>query len=226
MSKVRSLKTQNARWIYALVALDCLIVFLATVDLGADASAYLKSAAGRVAVATFLPVLVLLLSSQLSSSAKDVLVFWRVKDVLPGHRAFSVHAEADPRVDLASLRKNVGAFPLEAREQNSSWYRLYKRVESEISVAEAQRNFLLFRDAAAISALLMLGLGNFRLVDRQEISWVGVALLLMAGQYLLCAVAARHHANRFVRNVLALHSQRRIVAAGPAKPRARAKSGE
>ena len=151
---------------------------------------------------------------------KATLVYWRIKDTLPGHRAFSKHAPSDPRIDLESLRKNVGAFPFEPREQNTAWYKLYKKVASEASVEDGHKSYLLFRDLAAISLLLTV------------VAPVGVYLLeggiraalllgaLMLGQYLLAAIAARNSGTRFVTNVLAIHSAKRVTAAPAAKGKA------
>jgi hypothetical protein len=152
------------------------------------------------------PVIVLLLSSLLSSDAKAVLVFWRLRDALPGHRAFSVHAMHDPRIGLEALRKHVGAFPEAPRDQNATWYRLFKKVDSEASVAQAHRHYLLFRDLTTLSLLLapLAALTLYFLgVTPAAIAFAG---MLLGGQYAAMAIAARNCGVRLVTNVLALHS--------------------
>src|SRR5712671_5918274 len=44
----------------------------------------------------------------LSAETKARLVFLRMKDALPGHRAFSKYAASDPRVDISNLKKICG----------------------------------------------------------------------------------------------------------------------
>ncbi|AIP34800.1 hypothetical protein DR64_7767 [Paraburkholderia xenovorans LB400] len=79
-------------------------------------------------------------------------------NALPGHEAFTRFGPADPRVDMTTLRKNVGALPVEPAEQNAFWYKLYRRVESEVPVVDARKMYLLWRDAAALSLPLVIAL--------------------------------------------------------------------
>lgn len=156
------------------------------------------------------PVAVLILSSLLPPAAKAVLVFWRLDHVLPGHRAFSHYAPKDPRINMDSLIKNVGALPTSPEEQNSAWYRLLKKVEGEESVSTAHRHFLLFRDLASVSALLTpIIAGTLFVLGLPNIS-VGMGTGFLAFQYVITAVVARNHGIRLVTNVLAIHSSKKI----------------
>jgi hypothetical protein len=134
------------------------------------------------------------------------LIFWRIVAALPAHRAFSKYAEADARINLDTLRKNVGDFPTDSREQNALWYKLFKKVESDPAVAHANKYWLLFRDLAALSLLLApVAAGALLAIG------VGAGLSLAASglfvaQYAVMAIAARNEAIALVRNVLALHS--------------------
>ena len=205
----KTLKSNNLKWLWSVVALDSLIlVFLASPELMSPAG--IKSLAWlRVLAAGVSPVVVLLLTSLLSADAKAVLVFWRLKETLPGHRAFSVFAPNDPRINLDALKKNAGAFPEDAKEQNALWYKLYKKVDSDLTVAQAHRHFLLFRDLAALSlvaapcvALLLYFLGFGLGISAS-------ATLILLIQYSATAVAARNNGIRFVTNVMALHAVKR-----------------
>lgn len=165
----------------------------------------------RLAVIALAPVTVSLLTSLLPPDIKATLVFWRIHDVLPGHRAFSFYAPRDPRIDLVALENNVGQFPSLPREQNALWYRLFKRVEKETSVFTAHRQYLLFRDLASISLLLsfmipclLYGLGI-------SVDLIGLCFALFFAQYVVCMIAGTNHGVRFVTNVLALHAERRRV---------------
>ena len=157
------------------------------------------------------PTPALILSSLLSADHKAVLVFWRLRNPLPGARAFSVHAPADPRIDLAKLRKNVGEFPTTERDQNSKWYGLYKQVDSDPSVVDSHKNYLLFRDIAAMSLLLVPALPLILYLSGVDSTRMLVSAAWFMGQYLVTAFAARTTGIRFVQNVLAVHASRKVV---------------
>ncbi len=165
----------------------------------------------RALVMVCAPVVVLLLNPLLPSSFKAVLIFWRLHDVLPGHRAFSKYALVDSRIDLAKLKKNVGAFPTDPKEQNSKWYGLFKKVESDPSIQQVHRQFLLLRDLAALSLLLLAAIGLAFAVGAIDSTHASSAALLFLVQYLLSAIGARLQGVGFVTSVLALHSVRRHV---------------
>lgn len=149
-----------------------------------------------------MPVLVLVLSGLLSSNIKAILVFWRFKHALPGHRAFSKLAPADPRIDMDDLKRKIGDVPRAARDQNSLWYKLYKKHEIAVIVTAAHRAFLLARDLATIA--LLFGIAGFigllvgGATPAVSLQFLGV----MALQFILLAVTARNYGNRFVCNVL------------------------
>jgi len=205
----KSLKAQNLKWLWSVIAADALaLCFIAIPDFPAPNE--LKDFAWlRVLGAGVAPVVVLVLTSLISSDAKAVLVFWRLTEVLPGHRAFSVYAPKDARINLDALRKNVGAFPENTREQNAMWYKLYKKVDSDLPVAQAHRHYLLFRDLAAVSLLLAPISALLLYFSGASLATSGLALTFLVAQYAATAVAARNNGVRFVTNVLALHAVKR-----------------
>ena len=158
-----------------------------------------------------LPVAVLLLSAVVPQNIKAMLVYWKLKNPLPGSEAFTRYAPADPRIDMVALKKNVGAWRTEPAEQNSLWYKLYRKVGSETAVAEAHKSFLLFRDMAVVSLLLsgFVPLGFW--LTNIEHNACTFSFLLFAVQYVCTALAARHSGVRFVTNVLAEHSVRKVT---------------
>lgn len=205
----KTLKSQNLKWLWSVVAIDGLSLALITSPEILSPASVRSLAWVRLLAAGVAPVVVLLLTSLLSADAKAVIVFWRVKETLPAHRAFSVYAPSDSRINIDALRKNVGSFPDDPREQNTLWFKLYKKVESEVTVAQAHRHYLLFRDLAAMSLLLapiatlMLYLSG----AAKPAAWIGFALLCT--QYAATALAGRNNGIRFVTNVLTLHSVKR-----------------
>lgn len=207
----KSLKAANLAWQWSVVAVDTLVIVLLAFPELLTNGAVKEFAWVRALFAGAAPVIVLLIASLFSSDIKATLVFWRIKETLPGHRAFSVHALCDPRIDLEALRKHVGAFPQAAREQNALWFKLYKKVESEITVAEAHRHYLLFRDLASMSILLIpIAAVALHFTGASGIAALSAAVFLFV-QYAATAIAARHSGIGFVTNVLTLHSVKRYV---------------
>lgn len=204
-----SLKGQNARLVWAVVAADALALVAFAYPVGIDDGLLSARSALKVLGAGAVSIFVLLLTSLLPSGAKAVLVFWRLRDALPGHRAFSVHAGADPRVNVEALRKNVGMFPEQSKEQNALWYKLYKRVESDPAVAHANKYYLLFRDLAALSLMLGIIATVVLLAIGATVELALAAGTLFTAQYAATAIAARNEGVALVRNVLALHSIKR-----------------
>lgn len=207
----RSLKSLNLKWLIAMATADVivLVLFLAP-ELIAGATTN-QIGLYRAIGAVVIPVFVLLLLNVLSSSVKAMLVYWRPLGWLPGCEAFTKYGPADPRVDMSALKKNVGAWTSDPKEQNSKWFKLYKLVENVTEVASTQKDFLMYRDMAALS-LPLVALGPLGLLfagaSRNSI-WLASGMFFV--QYILSAVSARHAGERFVCNVLALHAAKKVT---------------
>lgn len=219
---MKTLKGRNLAWLVATVILDIFIVIVFAYSAFFDEMTTARIAATRVALTALLPIPVLLLSSLIPSDIKAVLVFWRWRLPLPGARAFSVHAPSDPRIDIGRLRKHVGEFPIEEREQNSKWYGLFRQVENDLSVVDSHKNYLLFRDIASLSILLTVLVP----LTMHLIGGYGgtISAVVFFVQYLLAAVAARTNGVRLVQNVLAVHASRKVTGSRPAANRKSPKS--
>ena len=142
----------------------------------------------------------------LNPQTKARLVFWRWKNPLPGSRAFSVHANHDPRIDPVALQRLMGEIPSDEAEQNSAWYRMYKTVDSDSSVAHAHKDYLFTRDYACLSVLMLVGLGGLGLMQIYDFWHSILYLSLLAAQYLVVRFVAANYGRRFVTTVLALKS--------------------
>lgn len=153
-------------------------------------------------VLIMMPVVILVLSGVISSHWKAVLVFWRLKHPLPGHRAFSILARNDPRIDMQELKRKFGDLPRGEKDQNAVWYKAYKKVETATIVVAPHRSFLLARDLAAIALLFALGGSVGLLVVHVNARLVAVYAGAMLAQYLFLAIVARNHGKRLVCNVL------------------------
>lgn len=149
-------------------------------------------------------VLTGILNAQLSADVKARLVFWRWKDPLPGCRAFTFHAPRDPRINLTAIEQEHGTLPLEPKKQNALWYRLYKSVETDRSVEQAHRDFLLSRDYASILVLVFFVLGVAGYLQFESLKTLLFYLSLVGVQFVLACRAAQNNGHRLVTTVLAL----------------------
>ena len=215
----RSLKSLNMKWLVLLAAADVLFVLRFVAPDLLNGVTLTQIGVGRVLTTTVMPVVVLLIVNVLPHDVKSMLVYWKPLGVLPGCEAFTKYGPRDPRIDMAALKKNVGALPTESTEQNSKWYKLYKLVPNEPEVQEAHKMFLMYRDMAVLSlplvalvplALNVVGVSN---------STLALAAGLFIVQYLLTALSARWSGIRFVCNVLAIHSARKVTAAKATTPK-------
>jgi len=217
----KSLKARNMYWFVGAGFIDVLVLLVVAFHRPVDVFSPTWTAALRALLAVLLPVPILVLSSLLSHDQKARLVFWRWENPLPGSRAFTLYGPADHRIDLVALQKNIGSFPREESEQNRLWYRLYKEVHSDIAVGESHQKYLLFRDIAAMSALLVPIVPAGLLLIRCSPFSMGASAAVFLVQYFLTVVAARNNGIRFVQNVLAIHATRKVSArtkAASAKP--------
>ncbi len=205
-----SLKAQNGKAIWFLVSADIVAIVLVLTGF-AITQASLSELAQSVFIRDLFfaaagPLVAVYLNDLLPSNAKASIIFWRFKDALPGHRAFSEHAESDPRIDLVGLRKKIGDFPQSPREQNTCWYRLFQKHLSNVIVNDAHKRFLLFRDSSSLTLLIIAIAGIAAVLSGVPL---GILALLVGGlavQFLWLTLSARNTGIRLVQNVLALES--------------------
>lgn len=189
----------NAKYLVPIVAAYAAAAGL----LGLDRITQIKTVLEHVGMAGIAGVAMLVLQEVFPRQVKEALVFWRLRDRLPGCRAFSEIAKADARVDPTDLAVLIPATPMDATQQNALWYRWLKATESDPAIADNHRRFLILRDCAVLLALLSL-------VTPAMLIWThGMprhTLLLSGGlfvAYAIVATSARHAAVRLVGNVIA-----------------------
>lgn len=217
----KTLKGRNLAWLVATLVLDVLVLLVLAFHTAVQDLTPTAIAAVRTSLTVLLPIPALILSSLISADHKAILVFWRFKHPLPGARAFSVYAQADHRIDLAKLKKHVGEFPVDPREQNARWYGLYKQVDSDPSVVDSHKSYLLFRDIAAMSLLLVPILPVAMYFIGVDTMRILISAAWFLGQYLVTALAARTTGTRFVQNVLAVHASQKVSNARTAAAKAK-----
>lgn len=215
----QSLKSLNMKWLVLLAAADVLFVLLFVAPDLMSGVTLTQISIGRALATTVMPVIVLLIVNVLPHDVKSMLVYWKPLGVLPGCEAFTRYGPRDPRIDMAALKKNVGALPTASSEQNSKWYKLYKQVPNEPEVREAHKQFLMYRDMAVLSLPLVILVPLSLNVAGASNSTLALAAGLFIIQYLLTALSARWSGIRFVCNVLAIHSSRKITAAKASIPK-------
>ncbi|WP_318408722.1 hypothetical protein [Photobacterium leiognathi] len=145
------------------------------------------------------------LSHLMPPGLKNVLVFWRWNNVLPGHQL----SERERRIDTVLLKARVYEFELlklNNSEQNSYWYKeFYRPSNKQDEVTSTHRAYLLYRDAAAVSFVSVCAL----LVAKQflgeylpEVSYQ--SLWVFAFAIVGFSIAARNAGNRLVTTAVAI----------------------
>jgi len=203
---LKNLKIQNlpAILLYIAWCTALIVVFIASPpDFLAELTKYFKELNAKDGLLLLLsPIISLVVNGILPPNAKAALVYWRTKDILPGHRAFTVHAKKDPRIAVDVLKELLPEWPRKSTKQNELWYRMYRSVDDVPTVRDSHRSFLLARDLCCVSLVFLFVGSVLLLLQGATVLWTfGYAGILVV-QLLLFSIVARHHGNRFVRNVL------------------------
>ena len=176
-----SLKAKNGKPIWLLVSTDIVAIVLVLTGF-----TFTQASLSELAQSEFVrdllfaaigPLIATFLNDILPSNAKAIIVFWRIKDALPGHRTFSEHADADPRVNLAALEKIIGEFPQSPRDQNSCWYKLFQKHQSNIIVSDSHERFLLFRDLSVVCLFYEQVAEGMRVIFNDRLNRIGCVFL-------------------------------------------------
>lgn len=140
----------------------------------------------------------------LDAAMKARLVFFRWNHALPGHRAFTRHGPADSRIDMNHLESLLGnKIPIDPKDQNRVWYRLYREIENDPAIAQSHREFLFNRDYTAFAFLFLIAFGPASLWVT-NISHLALAyFLFLLSQFLVVRHVAATYGVRFVTTVLA-----------------------
>lgn len=157
----------------------------------------------KAALSLVLPFVTLVLDGIVSADIKAILVYWRLRNPLPGSQAFTKHGPADSRVVMRSLEREYGPFPVAVNEQNQLWYRLFKTVEDRPSVSQAHRASLLARDLASLSFTLAPLSAILGAVLRVGMLPWAILVTVLTVQFLMLRKIAVNNGKRFVTTVLA-----------------------
>lgn len=208
MEKEVNLKAKNTPQLWILVSANVLIIC------GIFFPLYLKDLTNKFdnffilkgLVASLAPLMLFLLNGLLSSNQKATLVFWKLKNPLPGSESFSKLSKQDSRIDRKRLKEIYGSLPKDPKEQNKLWYKIYKKNSSDIVISESHRAFLLARDLTSLCFLFIVFIGiPVMLFGNWPISIYYFSYLIV--QYFFVVVGAQNRGRRFVTNVLAIESK-------------------
>lgn len=148
---------------------------------------------------------------------KEMLVFWRCGvRRLPSSEAFSVIARSDLRIDVKKLTSRLGPLPTENAQQTAVWYSIYRRHREEAAVTDAHGAYLLFRDMAAITPILLLTGVPLGLVVSASTPRIASLAIFFLVEFFVLVLAARNSGRRLVANVLAIEassveSEKRVI---------------
>lgn len=151
------------------------------------------------------PVVLFIVNGFLSSEQKAILVFWRLKNILPGSRAFSKHGKRDPRVDINRLGVLHAPLPIDPTDQNRLWFKVYKSHSEDIAVLKSHKDFLLARDMTSM-AFLYLILAGIPMLFFAKAPLVYYYIIFLLMQYLILVRVGQNKGKAFVTNVLAIES--------------------
>lgn len=199
-----TLKAINVFGLWVLVAFDILIF---TAAVYGNPMVYLNEYWDKLIVLSVVgPILASFLNNLIPSEIKSTLVFWRLKHVLPSHRAFSKVLIRDTRIDSEDLKLKIGETPQSPENQNKVWFKVYKKHENNNIVSSSHRAFLLYRDFTGITCIFLIALiPLYFLFNLSNKQFVVIAIAYLT-QYILVVIAARNSGYRFVGNVLRVES--------------------
>ena len=140
---------------------------------------------------------------------KDALVYLRWPHAAPGHRAFSVHALRDIRVDYDRLKAETPELQnqsiLTPEIENKVWYRLFKTHEKAPAVSHAHRMWLMYRDLTTLAYLFFGAFVTVYLYIKPEVNWA-LYLAIFSLELLIFWRVAWNSGVQLICNVLALAS--------------------
>lgn len=206
MAKDKYLKAKNAPFVWSFMGVN-IAILLAIILSGKADLLSLNAIWSQMTIkdgitATGLPVLAMILTGVLGDLGKARIVFWRMRNPLPGCRAFSRFVSADPRIDGTVLVGKLGEFPRDPHEQNALWYKLYKKHADKLTVAQAHKVYLLTRDLTAVSAVFVCLFVFAAAFSEATLKIKFGYCMYLVLQYMITASAARNYGHRFVTNVL------------------------
>jgi len=204
MSETKNLKESNKPYTYAVITALFVLVFL--IQLGIEGYMNIKKIYAAIGISSGVSVISLLLVNIIPQNLKYILVFWRIRRVLPGNRVIEL-CRKDERLNMDDLQKKWPKLFLKhmpEQDRNSFWYKnIYKKTQSTTQVVDAHKNFLLFRDLCSATLMMFLCAIILKLVaiDGLYIKWAVLIFLFLMS--LIFSFISRCYGNRMVTSAVA-----------------------
>lgn len=205
--KQRYIKSENRKWLigYLLLHVVVFALFSGLINFNLiDADqliSKLKNPQSFISLTA--AILIIVLEGIFKNTLKEFLVFWRFKNRLPGHRAFSHIGVSDPRIDMERIKQLFpDGLPVDPKKQNNEWFRLYREHQDDLQVFHSHKAFLLTRDLTSLTIVFipLAILGHFLLGSKPQM--LVYHLLILVLLFVVISLSARHYGERFVANVL------------------------
>lgn len=149
---------------------------------------------------TVLSLLIIITGGMFSNKLKEIIVFWKTENRLPGCEAFSKFIYEDDRINIKKIKDKYGKLPNNPKKQNSLWYKIFKSLNDK-SIHKTHKDFLLCRELSVITILLFL----LSIPIFIKYSIIGLYFLIfLIFEYILVRYCAKNTAERLVVNTLAL----------------------
>ena len=146
----------------------------------------------------------------ISNSVKKIIVFWWKP--MPGETIFSdIKKDSKDRrftaeeatIAYSEIYSNMPAdVKSRCQYENSKWYDLLRQHESESKVQGAHRDYLMCRDMATTTVLMIVVYIILSYVMKL-ISFNKKAIIYLVVVYIICMIATRVKSKRFVKTVVA-----------------------
>ena len=212
--KQRYIKSENRKWLIGYLLLHIVIFALFASLINFDLTSADQLVSKLKNPQGFIPltgaILIIVLEGLFKNSVKEFLVFWRLKNRLPGHRAFTKIGPNDSRINMERVKALFpDGLPIDPKKQNNEWFQLYREYQDELQVFYSHKAFLLTRDLASLTVIFIpLSIfGHFLLGSTPQM--IAYHLLILVILFVGISLSARHYGERFVANVLVEASLRK-----------------
>ena len=204
-----TLKTQNFPLIGIYIIFN-IAIFLTLLNTGSINLQSIQAYYGKLSLKdgvffSILPIFIIALSGMVSNKLKEIIVFWKIDDRLPGCRAFSKYAKEDSRIDLKILKSRFGKIPTSPSEQNRYWYKIFKTLNDK-SINSTHKDFLLCRELSVMTIEMFLLTILIFWFYGFIVGFLYLVFLVL--EYLMVRYCAKNSAERLVVNTLALVSSK------------------
>ncbi|MDE9518111.1 hypothetical protein KKJ17_10270 [Xenorhabdus bovienii] len=205
MSETKNLKESNKASIYLSISIMCVIVFL--IQLGAEGYVNIKNVYAGIGVSGGASVISLLLVNIIPLNLKHIIVFWRIKHVLPGNRVVEL-CQKDERLNMEDLQRewpDLFLHNMPEQDRNPFWYKkIYKKSEPSFQVIDAHKNFLLFRDLCSAALVMFFCAGFLKIIEINGLYIKWSVLVFLFGMSFLFSIISRYYGNRMVTSAVAV----------------------